>query len=175
MNVTYHKLQPHQTQQYRAIRLESLREFPDNFGSTYEDESNKPALGYEIYIEQQPDDRFIVGAFDGETLIGICGFFGDNTKKNMHKGTIIQMYVKPMYAGKGIGLQLLRATIDEAFKIPRIEQLILGVIANNHAAVKTYERAGFKEFGLHKNYFKDGNVYFDQRFMILYRADIAIM
>ncbi len=171
MNITYQTLKPSHAKQYRQIRLESLKNFPDNFGSSYEEESMRDKLAFETYIEQQTKDKFIVGAFDGEALIGICGFAGDNNKKSRHRGTIIQMYVKPAYSCKGIGLQLLQTTIDEAFKIPGIEQLVLGVITSNDSANKIYEKAGFKEFGLHKNYFKEHGRYFSQRFMILYREE----
>jgi len=171
MNISFHKLLPHHTKQYREIRLESLRDFPDNFGSDHAQESAAEKLAFEKHIEQQTQDNFIVGAFDGEALIGICGFARDNNKKGRHRGIIIQMYVKPAYAGKGTGLKLLQATIDEGFEIPGIEQLVLGVITNNSSANKIYERAGFREFGLHKNYFKDGSKYFDQRFMMLDRAE----
>lgn len=166
MEIVYRKLTPPESGEYRKIRLESLQNAPDNFGSTYESESKKAKLAFEQNIEEQPEGKFIIGAFADGKLIGICGFSRESSPKQLHWGYIIQMYVKPQYRGKKIGKGLLDKTMAEAFKVPGIEQLILGVITNNHNAVKVYERAGFTEYGLLKNCFKSGDKYFDERFMV---------
>jgi len=171
MNIQYRRLTPADLKAYRELRLESLKNHPENFGSNFKEESAKPKLAFETYIQEQSADKFILGAFDNEKLIGICGFFREEKKKCNHFGTIIQMYVRKAYGGKGVGLNLLRAVIEEAFKIPEVEQVILGVVTTNISANKIYEEAGFKEYGLHRKYFKEGEQYFDQRFMILYRED----
>ena len=163
------KLTPSDTQAYRAIRLECLKNFPGNFSSTFEDESKKPKLAFEIYIEEQGPDAFMMGAFDNEKLVGICGFFREQKVKCRHVGNIIQMYVQPEYAGKGVGQGLLGATITESLKNQEIEQLTLGVVTSNKAANKLYEKLGFKEYGVHKGQFKNGDQYADQRFMVLCR------
>jgi len=170
MNITYRKLQPHHAAAYRAIRLEALYLFPQNFGSTHENESAKLKLAFENYIELQTPGKFIVGAFEGDTLIGICGFVRDEGKKNIHRGSIIQMYVKQQYNGKGIGLTLLNATVKEAFALPGVEQLALGVITLNTPAVTIYNKAGFTPFAVHHNYFKeDDGSYLHQQYMILHK------
>jgi RimJ/RimL family protein N-acetyltransferase len=169
MDIHYRKLLPPDTIQYREIRLEALKLFPESFGSDYESEAAKPKLHMEIGIEQQAADTFLMGAFDGEKLFGICGFMRDLRPKVQHRGLIIQMYIQPAYQGKKLGLQLLQATTAEAFKTPEVEQIVLGVITHNISAIKTYEQAGFKEFGTHPNYLKIGDRYFDERLMVLYK------
>lgn len=79
------------------------------------------------------------------------------------------MYVQPNYQGNGIGLKLLDATIKEAFQIQGLEQIELGVMSNIKAACRTYEKAGFQEYGLQKNVFKTENFTCDQRFMVLFK------
>ena len=171
MNIHYRKLLPADSTSSREVRLDALKKFPENFGSSYEAESAKPKLAFEIVIEQQGGSNFMIGAFDEDKLIGICGFAQETGPKIQHRGLIIQMYIRPEYQGKGLGLQLLQTTINEAFKIPEVEQLALGVITHNLGATKIYERAGFKEFGIQSHYIKIGNRYFDQRLMLLNRAD----
>jgi RimJ/RimL family protein N-acetyltransferase len=169
MRINYRRLNPGDSKDYRDIRLESLKNHPDSFGSSHEEESMNPKLSFENYIEEKNPYKFIMGAFDNERLIGICGFFQETQKKSRHRGTIIQMYIKLEYAGKGIGSSLLKVLINEAFKIQEIEQLVIGVMANNESAKRIYSNAGFKEYGLHRNYSKVGEKYLDECFMILER------
>ena len=169
MQIQYRKLLPVDLKQYRQVRLEALKNYPASFGSSYEEESASPKLGFEANIEQQLNSKFIIGAFDGEKLIGICGFAQETRVKVKHRGLIIQMYIQPQYQGKKLGLQLLQTTIHEAFKLPDLEQIVLGVITTNESAKKIYEQAGFKEFGTHPHYLKIGDKYFDERLMVLHR------
>ncbi len=169
MNILYRKLQPGESGIYRKIRLESLKKFPDCFGSTYEEEIQAKKLGYETYIEEQTPGRFIIGTFADDTLIGICGFFRETSQKVKHRGAIIQMYVDPVFKGQQIGRTLLQKTIEEAFTIQEVEQLVLGVVTGNKSANKIYEDAGFKEYGFIRDYLKSDRQYADQRLMILYR------
>lgn len=168
MAITTRILQPADAPAYRVVRLESLRLYPGAFGSSYEVESAKPKLAFENYIEMQTPGKFIAGAFDGSTLIGICGFAADESERGKHKGTIIQVFVQPAYTGKGAGLQLLQAVVNYAFELPGIEQLLLGVITNNTAAIKLYEKVGFVTYGIHHNCFKEEDgTYLHQQFMVL--------
>jgi len=172
MKISYRRLEPEDSKAYRIIRLECLEKHPENFGSIFREEKNKPKLAFETFIEEKAPDNFIFGAFDEDKLIGICGFAREPKKKTRHIGTIIQVYVKLEYSGKGIGLELLNAAKKEAFKLPEIEQLMLGVVVSNKSANVIYEKAGFQQYGLHKRYFKEGDKYFDQRLMILYRGKL---
>lgn len=174
MNTFYSKLTPSDTEAYRAIRLECLKNHPGNFSSTFEDESKKSKLAFEEYIAQNSPGAFMMGAFDNEKLIGICGFFREQKVKCRHIGEIVQMYVQPGYSGMGIGYDLLISTVKESFKIPGIEQLTLGVVASNISANKIYEKAGFKEYGLHRKQFKGEDKYADQRYMLLYREEFKL-
>ena len=173
MNFHFRKLLPPDSKLYHEIRLDALKRFPENFGSSYEAESAKPKLAFEIVIEQQTGGNFIIGAFDGDKLIGICGFAQETGPKVQHRGLIIQMYIESGYQGKNLGQQLLQTTVAEAFKIPEVEQLALGVITHNLSAAKIYERAGFTEFGMQPNYIKTGDKYLHQRLMLLDRKDYA--
>lgn len=147
MKMTYRRLTADDSKAYRAIRLESLKAFPESFGSSYEEQSQLPKLMFEKALEQPSDERFLIGAFDQNELVGICGFipftfdeFSDLSKA----GTIIQMYVRTAYSRRKIGLHLINATIDEAFKLPGIDQIALGVRAGNLSAIRVYEQAGFQ-------------------------------
>ncbi|HRH41149.1 MAG TPA: GNAT family N-acetyltransferase [Pyrinomonadaceae bacterium] len=154
---------------YRKIRLECLKNFPDNFGSTFEEESFHERLKFEIFLTEENTDNFMFGAFDGETLIGICGFSREPRSKARHRGEIVQMYVNPAFAGQNIGFDLLQKTIEKALVNSEIEQIVLSVVAENKSANKLYEKIGFVQYGFITNYFKQGEKYWNQRFMVLER------
>ena len=169
MKIHYRKLQAEDVAVYRKVRLECLFEFPDNFGSTYGEESQVKELKFETILAVGKSDSFMMGAFDGELLIGLCGFNREDRLKTKHRGEIVQMYVNKQYANKNIGSSLLKATIEKAFQNPDIEQISLSVVQQNETANKVYEHLGFSEYGRIPNYFKSATRYWDQRFMILYR------
>jgi RimJ/RimL family protein N-acetyltransferase len=167
MQITYRKLKPTEAKDFRRVRLECLKNFPDSFGTLYEDEVGKPKLYFEELIEQDTPDVFFFGAFAGDDLIGIAGFVRGERTKTRHRGEIAAMYVNPGFRGQRVGENILRALIDSVFDLEGIEQVHLTVVADNLAAVALYERIGFEIFGVQKKYFKAGEKYWDQNFMQL--------
>jgi RimJ/RimL family protein N-acetyltransferase len=147
MDIIFKCLGSEDSKRYREIRLESLKAHPEAFGSSYEEQRLLPKLMFEKALEQPIDDRFVVGAFDQETLIGICGFVPfvlDEGLDLSKAGTIIQMYVRPSHRNRKIGLNLVIAVIEKAFRLPDIEQIVLGVNESNKSAMRVYEQAGFR-------------------------------
>jgi ribosomal protein S18 acetylase RimI-like enzyme len=161
--------------EYRRIRLDSLKQYPDNFGSTYEEEFNSQSSKLDNAIKGTGKGNFAMGAFtDYYKLVGICGLVRDLRLKTRHRGEIVQMYVDPSFAGQGIGKTLLRLTIEKAFHNTEIEQIVLNVVYTNDKAVKLYKQLGFIEYGRLENYFKTGTRYFTQLFLNLSREGVAL-
>jgi ribosomal protein S18 acetylase RimI-like enzyme len=165
MQISYRKLKPTEAADFRRVRLECLKNFPDSFGTLYEDEVGKAKLYFEELIEQNVSDVFFYGAFAGDDLIGIAGFVRGDRTKTRHRGEIVAMYVNPDFRGRQVGENLLRALIKAVFEIEGVEQVHLTVVADNSAAVALYQRIGFEIFGFQKNYFKASEKYWDQNFM----------
>ena len=171
MDIMIRKLQPHESATYREVRLACLKNAPDYFGSTYEEEVVNPKFFFETYIETASPDHVMFGAFDEERLIGITGFNRMARQRASHRGELVQVYVDSNYRGQNIGEKLLRQALDYAFHLEGIEQVQLSVIASNKTAIKLYEKLGFKTFGVQPRYFKAGDVYMDQQFMQLFKSD----
>ena len=170
-NIVVRKLQPHESSLYRSIRLACLKNAPDHFGSTYEEEVNTPKLKFEHFIEKDSNENFMFGAFNDGKLIGIVGFDRMERQRARHRGEVAQMYVDAAYRGQNVGERLLRGLVEQAFSVEGIEQLQLSVIAGNNAAITLYEKVGFKAYGLQPRYFKVGDRYMDQLFMQLFISD----
>lgn len=143
---------------YHELRLRGLRDHPEAFTSSFEEESIKPLDWAQKRLAQSPEARynFVLGAFSDARLIGILGVSVEPRTKIQHKGNVFGMYVAPEYAGRGAGQRLLTACIKRARGIPGLEQLQLTVTEGNVRAKSLYEKAGFRAFGLEPNSIRVG-------------------
>ncbi len=171
-NISYRLLQSADLDAYRAIRLRCLRDYPDNFGTTYEEEQQGKYAKLVGAIKGDDKDNFAYGAFtENNELVGICGFVREPRTKTRHRGEVIQMFVDTAYAKQGIGKQLLQHTINKAFENPGIDSITLSLVYGNHSAEKLYKSLGFVEYGKMENFFKSGDKYSTQLFMVLVRGN----
>lgn len=67
---------------------------------------------------------------------------------------IIRIAVLPEYRGRGIGEKLIKEAVD-FIKEKGIENIFLEVREGNAAARKLYEKSGFEECGVRKNYYSN--------------------
>lgn len=171
MSIIIRKLQPHESTIYREVRLACLKNVPEYFGSTYEEEVLNPKFKFETFIENGSPDHVMFGAFEEERLIGITGFNRMARQRALHRGELVQVFVDSNYRGQNIGEKLIRRVLEYAFTLEGIEQVQLSVIAGNPSAIKLYEKVGFKTFGVQPRYFKVGDTYMDQQFMQLFKSD----
>ncbi|MBK9248929.1 MAG: GNAT family N-acetyltransferase [Ignavibacteria bacterium] len=166
--IVYRTLTEQDVTAYRALRLTALLVDADAFGSTYEEEVGM--IDDDIANRLKPDNhKMVIGAFDGELLIGMVGVYADLKVKLSHKGTIWGMFVMPEYRGIGIGKSLLREAIVRAGAMETIEQLNLCVVSENEAAKNLYLSLGFQVFGYEKHAMKtkDGR-YIDEDYLVLF-------
>ncbi|MBC7892783.1 MAG: GNAT family N-acetyltransferase [Sphingobacteriaceae bacterium] len=163
-SVQYRRLKADDLDSYREIRLECLQNNPAEFGTTYEEALRTSSPKMSHVLLQTDTGSFLAGAFQNHTLIGICGFLQEPRLKTRHRGSIVQMYVKPTHEGRGVGSNLLRFTLDTAFANDSTEQIELGVVDSNASALAVYRRVGFVEYGLLETCFKQND---DYRAMVL--------
>ena len=174
MEIEIRKLLPNESNSYRDIRLQCLKKYPKNFTSNYQDEKAKEKLFFQPFIENSNTNNFVIGAFHNTKLVGISGFNRHEREKINHSGIIIQVYITPEYQGQNIGSNIIKSTLNEAFKINGIEQVEIDVIAINKKAAKIYEKIGFEEYGLQKNFLKIDNDYYDHKMMMIFKNQYRI-
>ena len=147
-------------QAYKDIRLEGLRQNPEAFASTFEDEHGQPLDWFADRIKQSP----IFGAMLAQKLVGVVGLRGRADAKQRHKAMIWGMYVRPSARQHGIGERLIDAAV--AYAPDHVEQLQLAVVTENEAARRLYAKAGFIEYGHQINALKHGGRYYDDVLMV---------
>jgi len=145
----FRKLEKSESLLYRELRLESLRLDPDAYTTTFKDANAMAKLFFEKVIEDEESARFAMGAFDRELLIGHFCFAYDQPFGLTNTGSLVQMYVKPEFRGRGIGQKLAQAIIGKALAISGVEALLLEVKANNPSAIAVYEKVGFETFDVY--------------------------
>jgi ribosomal protein S18 acetylase RimI-like enzyme len=168
MDVNIRILTPEDAESYRALRLRALREHPESFGSSYEEESRRSA---EVYAERlkPSDDRFTLGAFDESgTLVGMVVFAREQMNKMRHKAKLFAMYVAPEARNRGVGRRLLGEILRRAGNLEGLEQIQLTVVSGNEAAKRLYRSAGFDTFAVERQALKMGDRYLDEEWMVCF-------
>jgi GNAT superfamily N-acetyltransferase len=141
MNVQIVTAQPSDWATYRELRLRSLRESPDAYGSTYAFEADFSA---ELWQQRLAGATTFLAALDGDrgapigTATGL-GRDGDDVP-------VVGMYVVPDRRGSGCAHRLLDAVADLA-REQAARRLVLCVTDLSGPAGRCYRRYGFVPTG----------------------------
>ncbi|MGJ7922566.1 GNAT family N-acetyltransferase [Neobacillus sp. LXY-4] len=137
-------LKPLDAEIYLRIRLEALKNSPEAFAASYQEEKN---LSVEVYKNRfQAKDSFTFGAFDKGKLVGIITLVKEKRYKLRHRANIVGMYVSPEIRGNRIGKALVTEAIKLAKDLEGVEQIKLSVVSTNQHAKRLYSSMGFKVY-----------------------------
>ncbi|RDU38860.1 GNAT family N-acetyltransferase [Neobacillus piezotolerans] len=152
------KLNAQDAKMYRTLRLEALRNHPDAFGSSYEEELEYPLSLFEERFRNGP--AVTLGAFIDGGLAGTVTLFPETKKKFMHRVNLVAMYVDPKQRRSGAGKKLVSAALDLAREMEGVTHVYLAVTSTNIPAKKLYESMGFVTYGVDKSALNlDGTLY----------------
>lgn len=147
--------------EYRRIRLASLATDPDAFGATYAEQVAQPITEFANRLSSAT----VVGAYTGQTIVGVAHLTYAKGRKQAHKGTIQGFFVEPHWRHRGIGAALMTAVIDLARD--KVEQLHLTVVQTNASAIALYQRFGFVTYGVEPRALKSERGYVYELLMSL--------
>lgn len=108
-------------------------------------------------LAERPDNlHSLVACVDGK-VVGSLGLSVETrTPRRRHAGEL-GVVVHDGWHGQGIGSALMKAAVDLADRWLNLKRLELTVYVDNDAAIRLYEKVGFKVEGkLHKYAFRDG-------------------
>jgi GNAT superfamily N-acetyltransferase len=146
MAVELRRIRVDEWRDLRDIRLRALRDAPDAFGSTYEEEASDRE---QAWIDLARDGAaggpsFTVIAQDEGRWIGLA--VGAPHRDHPGEAGLFAMWVDPAFRGAGIGRGLVERVVawagSEGFPLLRPR-----VTMSNDAAVRLYARAGFVDRG----------------------------
>jgi ribosomal protein S18 acetylase RimI-like enzyme len=153
--------------EWGRLRLESLQNDPEAFGSSPGDHQSLSTEDVRKRLSSDPSEFFIVGAFDDHQMVGMCGFHREPGGKSRHKARIWGVYVTAEQRGQGVGRSLLRTLLERACAIDGVEQILISVTATQIPAASLYRSLGFELFGREPRALKVGNRFIDEDHMIL--------
>ncbi len=135
-------LQPHQWQQYRYLRLKALKEEPQAYASTYEENIKYPDDFWQKRLEKALKDQsqWLFFAVQEDNLVGMAGGFIKDEKDTAH---IIAVYVLPEARRQGISRMLINTLITTIKRNKSIKKLRVGVNPEQIAALNLYGSFGF--------------------------------
>ena len=165
--VAIHMLTEADAPVFRALRLRSLREHPEAFGASLEEEELLPVEHTAEHLRSSSPDRCILGAFVAGHLVGYAGFSRHPRPKTRHKAHLGGMYVVPEARGQSVGRALLDAVVTHARSVSGVEEVVLAVTVGNELARRLYILAGFKPYCIEPRYLKLEEQYFDIEWMVL--------
>lgn len=150
---------------YQALRLRGLAEEATAFASSWEEERDRPIE--DVRSQLAPTDHgAILGAFDGDRLLGVVGIERERMKKLSHKGCIWGMYIAPEGRAQRVGTRLMQAALDHAWSELHLAQVNLGVHTKNLAALRVYTALGFEIFGTERGALCVDGKYQDEHHMV---------
>ncbi|WP_459502737.1 N-acetyltransferase family protein [Bacillus sp. C1] len=153
---------------YWDLRLQALRVNPEAFVTTYEEAMQKENPVEEVARNLNSKTSYTFGAFNDENqLLGVVTLLTEQKAAYKHKGHLVAMYVDHQSRGKGLAKGLIQALIEQAREL-KIEQINLGVVADNEEAKKLYQSMGFTAYGIEKNALKMNGIYRDDELMVLF-------
>jgi GNAT superfamily N-acetyltransferase len=158
-------LSPTDALAFRDLRLRALREHPEAFATSEQEELR---LDEEVVARrlQSGAEQVTFGAFDEERLVGLAALIRPIKSKLRHRATLAGMYVVPEVRGRGLGRALMEQAVDAAAAWG-VSDVGLAVTVGNDTARALYARAGFISYGVEPRALLLEGRFYDVEHMIL--------
>ena len=125
---------------YRRLRLMSLANTPDAFGSTLQQALELDESGWRQQLQTLATFVAVVDGVDAGTVRGVV----DGTDPDA--AWLVSMWVHPHMRGRSLGLSLVQAVAAWA-RHSGCARLLLDVADENDSAIALYTKAGFVASG----------------------------
>lgn len=123
---------------WRAMRLAALATDPAAFGSTLADWSGANDREERWRARLAASPLSVLLEVDGATAGMVAAYRPHGTAE------VVSLWVHPDFRGRGVGEAALAAVVDFAAG----GDVLLSVRADNHPAIRLYERCGFVDDGV---------------------------
>ena len=130
--------------EYKALRLEALRDAPQAFGSSYATSVLHPDDDWIERLREVERGRSLLLFAEREgRLVGMIGAFWGTEDTEPDTAMIVSVYVRPACRGQGVSNQLLVSALHALGSVQGITRGQLTVNPMQQAALGLYRRHGF--------------------------------
>jgi ribosomal protein S18 acetylase RimI-like enzyme len=148
---------------FKELRLKALHDHPLAFSADYEQHRKAGIRFWRKYFDFGEDATIFLASHDAD-LVGMTGVRLGSSSKTRHHALIWGVYVHPDWRGN----RMAEALIDHCLTWAQTNGAViatLGVSTTNQAAIRCYERCGFKVYATApKTNFYEG-MYYDELLM----------
>jgi len=149
--------------QFRDLRLFALQDSPTAFSADYQINFDQPIEYWQDRLKEDKDAAIFFAEHD-YYLISMTGIVRGRSPKTQHSAGIWGVYVRPEWRGLRIAETLIE-TCCEWGKLHEANIVKLAVISTNQAAIRCYERCGFKTYGMEPKALLFEGQYYDEDLM----------
>ena len=148
-SITVAKVLPKDWELYKNIRLETLRNNPKEFSSSYSD-----GLQFtDEYWKSLVSDENSTYLFEknGSEITGTARLSFNDTEESNNTAVLCGLYIKKQYRKLGMAEKLLKIRLELCKRNKNIERVRTYIKTHNTPAISLYKKFGFSEIGI-----KDG-------------------
>lgn len=155
-------------QDYKKLRLQSLKNDPIAYGAKYEEEADlRRSFWTKDLIGKSDKKPYFVEI--GGKLVGMAGAKYAKHDNFSHIAKIGAVYINKNYRRKGLGKMLLQEMVKDILQNKNIKKIKLTVNKTQKPAIVLYNSLGFKIVGTMRKEFKISGKYHDAYLMELMR------
>ena len=130
-----------------ASVLEVYRQCEDFLALGPEPQASMKMVLRDIEISKEGGGIFCgIYDFEGE-MIGVIDFVPSGFEGNPHHAFISLLMIALPFRTMGLGAEVVRLVEDEIVKSAQVKSILLAVQVNNQAAIKFWQRNGYKIVG----------------------------
>jgi ribosomal protein S18 acetylase RimI-like enzyme len=157
------------TETFWKLRYEALRDAPEAFYWTADEFAARPMDDtVRMLRDATGASGCVLGAFDGDDLLGTTGCYRRTGAKLQHKAYVWGVYVAPRARRHGLARRLMVEALARARRWVGVEQVGLTVTASNESARDLYLSLGFRSYGVESRSLRIGDRYYDEDQMVLF-------
>jgi GNAT superfamily N-acetyltransferase len=147
--VLVRRLEAHEVELHRDLRLRALGDAPESFGETVAEAAARAPAYWEDLTRSvtEPGRHVMFLAWEGRDPVGST--YGLLDRDRIGAGRVGGMWVDPAWRRRGVGRLLLQAVFGWA-RERGLSRLALWAPARSPAAIALYSRAGFRETGVRR-------------------------
>lgn len=154
------ELLPEEWHLYRDLRLESVYNNPEAFGTSYKEE----LLVTEDEWKYRLSHNMLFAKYKDQ-VVGMIGAVLNTAEKKKHLALVISFYVSPEFRNQGVGAKLLSAIIDRLKTFNYVKIIMLYVTTKQLAVINLYKKFKFHIHGVLENAYMYKGVFYDQFIM----------